>query len=223
MGLPGNPCNCCSDYPCNYTIDAENKSALANKCGFPDMSTPAIYNLVWTHCEPGNDFTETYTPNADGSCDGPATTIGDCPNPGGVTDYYSEPDTTAAVQARAQTIYDNTDWVSGSVNPQIYIPIGEEYVMIAGERIRIKHAPSATCYLKAWYRVTSNPDGGSPSVGSWTEFYTWIGSGNPCLDGCTDGTDQCITGSWMVFDPPGAPGYNVVDIAVSCDPNFTPT
>lgn len=246
--MNGNTCNCCTAISCDWTTENEFKAVSAIKCGRMGFVNTGPYNYykVFTQRQTGDpslSFTITSTPNIVGTCDtvnvpatpypppGSCTSLipdattdthkGDTCSPSGDpwdSDDLSDEDATAAMIARAQTLYDDADWESVFGFAQtVFEPTVANAISYLGSRFKIHHAPSASCYLQTWLRKKLIPNSGiDPGFGAWESIYLWNGSGYPCLDGATDGTDMSIVSGWITTDHPDDPGTIVEELFTSC-------
>jgi hypothetical protein len=90
---------------------------------------------------------------------------------------------------------------------------------------RIKHAPSGTCYLKAWIKKTFTPTTGATTETDLTP-YEWTGTGNPCLDDATkavDHADNVVKGTATEETFPEEAGVTTFEIVkFSCVEGYEP-
>jgi hypothetical protein len=224
-------------FACGPEGNSWSASYYAQDIGTYDAGTCA---LTWTYTGSQsrtftcgtNSGTCTATRNADGSWAVEGGSYG-CADSGAPTVVYSsenppepEEETNALIARVTGDLGSFPGTWAGSCSAFRNLSPDESSFTARKFRWRLRHAPSATCYLKVWMNRVFSPEGGGDPIVTPLSPYTWSGSGNPCLpatDKPIDHEDNQITGSATTEDVPGTDGTTSIEIVKwSCLPGYTP-
>lgn len=121
--------------------------------------------------------------------------------------------------------YDD-DWDDGAGTYKEFTGEGHYNLTIRKARWRIRHRPTASCYLKVWLNQVFEPaDGGDPVVTPISP-YVWTGSGTPCYasaDLPADHEDNEVVSAPAELELPEEDGeLRIVIEKYSCLPDYEP-
>jgi len=138
-----------------------------------------------------------------------------------VTFEYTDEDTTADLIARAKSsLPDFVAPPSGAGSAGRDLLSHEAQIMLRRMRWKLRHRPSATCYLKVWLHKRFRPKVGSdgkqgPDTLTPLPTYEWTGTGTPCFsfpDKPFNHDDNVISGAEAIEDPPEQNGYTAIEV-----------
>ena len=222
-----------TENPCASSVVYAGTSTRTQTVFIPDYD-PADYN--WSsQCDGTRNattgaWTGTYTVTENGVVIDSGVSSAPCDDHGiDSNTVFSNPyveETTAALIARAVAAlpaYPDT-W-GGSCSAVKNLASDESSYTLRRFKWRLKHAPTGTCYLKAWLQSRFVPETGAEVITPLTP-YEWSGSGNPCFTDDTkppDHEDNEILGADSEQMEPSTDGETFIEIVkFSCVEGYDP-
>lgn len=218
-------CNCCENpHPSPpVAVEVSSRYVEVAKCGILNPEDGKYHrSKTVTHTypdAPAITMTSVATQAPDGSCSIDTEGESDPSSYGDTTVSWGSEYSNADLLAFAATLegYDIGGWPA-------YLGIADDYIVrLVRSRFRIKHQPTASCYIKVWLRSRFTPEGatagGDSDILADLPAYEWSGASSGAGSGlCLKDTTlspahegNAWYGEWTDIPAPPANGFTVIE------------